>query len=82
MNQKEKFAIIGSYCKVVRMDKLGMTVKEFARITGKEAMTILEFENGRSTNITPLFKYLDFCATPDDRIKFLKGLNKILGVDK
>lgn len=79
MTQEEKLLVIGHYCKSFRTDILKMTLHEFEQVTGIKVKTISSFENGKSTNILHILKYLDLCPTKEIRIQYLKGLNKVLG---
>ena len=79
MTQDEKLYIIGNYCKTFRTDVLKMTLQQFESKTGIKVKTISSFENGKSTNVLHILKYLDLCPTNETRIQYLKGLNKILG---
>lgn len=78
MTQDEKLHIIGNYCKTFRTEILKMTLQQFEEVTGVKVKTISAFENGKSTNILHILKYLDLCPSNDTRIKYLKGLNNIL----
>lgn len=79
MTQREKLIIIGTYCKIFRSEILGLTLKQFEEKSGIKVKTISAFENGNSTNIFHLFKYLDLCETKEQRVQYLKGLNNVLG---
>lgn len=79
VNEKEKLKVVGTYCKEFRMEILGLTLSEFEQATGTNIKTTSTFENGRSSNITHLFKYISLCSTKGNKEKFIKGLNKILG---
>ena len=80
MNQDVKLLIIGEYCKMFRTHTLGMTLQQFERETGINLKTISSFENGKSTNILHILKYLDLCETNEERVKYLQGLNNVLEV--
>lgn len=79
MQQSEKLLIIGTYCKVFRSEILGLTLQQFEEKTHAKVKTISAFENGNSSNIAHLFKYLDLCETREMRTEYLRGLNELLG---
>lgn len=79
MDKEEKLLIIGSYCKIFRSESLGLTLQDFEKLSGVKVKTISSFENGKSTNILHVLKYIDLCDSDEQRTQFLKGLNAILG---
>lgn len=79
MTQEEKLLVIGTYCKMFRTDILRITLHEFEELTGAKVKTISSFENGKSTNVLHLLKYLDLCPTNETRTQYLRGLNNVLG---
>lgn len=79
MSQDEKLLIIGGYCRTFRTEILKLTLHQFETISGVKVKTISSFENGKSTNVLHILKYLDLCPNNETRIRYLKGLNKILG---
>lgn len=49
---------IGRYCFTFRRETLGMTLQEFSEKTRVPLKTISAFENGRSSNMNILLKYV------------------------
>lgn len=70
---------IGTHCKTFRIEVLKKSLKEVSN--GSNIKTLSAFEHGRSKNIMHLFKYLESCSDIDDRIKFMKELCNIMGVE-
>ena len=65
---------IGKLCREYRMIHLQATLKE---IEGSENIKSLSsFEHGRSTNINHLLKYVSYCDSHDERVKFMTWLIK------
>ena len=65
---------IGKLCREYRMIHLQATLKE---IEGNENIKSLSsFEHGRSTNINHLLKYVAYCDTREERVKFMSWLIK------
>lgn len=65
---------IGTLCREYRMIHLQATLKE---IEGNENIKSLSsFEHGRSTNINHLLKYVSYCKTYDEKVKFMTWLIK------
>lgn len=53
--------LVGEYCQQFRMNVLKITQHEIYIKTGTNVKTLSAFENGRSSNIEHLFKYIDLC---------------------
>lgn len=76
MKNDEVARIVGAYCRGFRRATLRKTLKEVAGTSNFK--TLSGFENGRSKNLFHIFKYMEWCATPELRTYFLKGLCEIL----
>lgn len=79
MTRQKSTLLIGAYCKQFRINVLQLTLKE---VEGNENIkTLSSFENGRSTNINHLLKYVEKCDSKFMRFEFLNGLVNVLERD-
>lgn len=74
--RKQVYISIGSYCRNYRVNKLKMTLRE---VEGNEQIkTLSGFENGRSSNLDHLIKYVVKCDSIHERLLFLEGLIDVI----
>ena len=65
---------IGKLCREYRMIHLQATLKE---IEGDENIKSLSsFEHGRSSNLDHFMKYVAYCKTKEEKIKFMSWIIK------
>lgn len=80
MNRLSSNIIIGAYCRSYRVNVLKLTLKD---LEGNDNIkTLSSFENGRSTNMNHLLKYVNRCFTKTQKLSFLQGLIEALERDK
>lgn len=71
---KIDYNTVGKLCREYRMIHLEATLKD---IEGSDNVKSLSnFEHGRSTNINHLLKYVAYCDTREERVKFMSWLIK------
>ena len=65
---------IGKLCREYRMIHLQATLKE---IEGDENIKSLSsFEHGRSSNLDHFIKYVEYCKTKEEKMKFMAWIIK------
>ena len=68
---------IATICRWFRMEILGFTLAEICQGTGVKVGTLSNFEQGRSTNITHLYYYLDK-SNNEQKLILTNEINKVL----
>lgn len=72
----KKVSEVGMYCQRFRIEVLNLTLKDVSESTGVKIGTLSAFENGSSTNITHVFRYVLLCSYEQKEI-FTEGLSRI-----
>lgn len=72
-----KVKMIANICKLYRREVINISLKEMGRETNTYFKTLSAFENGRSTNINHLIKYVEM-GDEFQRRKLLSEITEIL----
>ena len=70
---------IAGYCRDYRINTLQMTLATMCEMTDTNIKTLSAFEHGRSKNIDHFIKYIEV-SNQEQKLIFLKGFNKLMGV--
>lgn len=73
----DKLRLVAKRCKIHRRDDVGLSLKEMGLKVDTYFKTLSAFENGRSTNINHLIKYLELGDAKQNE-KLVSDVIKIL----